>query len=516
MSTARARWCWRCPTAAAAASPRATCSSPAPPEMSELLFLPLGGSGEIGMNLNLYGCDGRWLMVDCGVTFPGDDMPGVDSILPDPRFIAERRKQLVGLVLTHGHEDHLGAVAWLWPKLGCPVYATPFTAALLKRKLVERNLIKDVKLHLVEPGKTLKLGPFAVDYVGITHSIPESHSLAIRTRHGTVLHTGDWKLDPEPLVGPPTDAAAFERLGQEGVLALVCDSTNALSPGTSGSEGALRQSLIELVARETRRVCITTFASNVARIDTVAKVAAATGRRLCVVGRSLWRILECARETGYLQDLPELLHEDEVGYLPPGDVLFLVTGCQGEPRGALSRIAYGEHRHVGLKRGDLVIFSSRQIPGNERRIGQVVNRLAADDIRVVTWSDAFVHVSGHPCQDELRRYYAWARPRIAVPVHGEIRHLKRHVELAREAGVSETVLIENGAMVRLAPGPAEIVDRVPSGRLLVEGSRIHGDDAGPLRARKRAAFNGALVAAVALDHNDELAAPVRLSALGLF
>lgn len=464
-----------------------------------LTFLPLGGAGEIGMNLNLYGLDGKWLMVDLGIAFADDTMPGIDILTPDPSWIADRAEDLLALVLTHAHEDHLGAVAHLWPELECPVYATPFAAALLRRKLAEVDLEGEVPIHDLVPSETLELGPFRLTPIGLTHSIPEMQALAIETRHGRVLHTGDWKLDPDPLVGPASDLAALEALGDRQVLAMVCDSTNALSPGTSGSEADVRTNLIDLVRMQTGRVAIATFASNVARVQTVGEVARATGRRLCIVGRSLHRILTVSQETGYLRDMPMLVDEREIAYLPREEVLLLCTGCQGEPRGAMARIAAGGHPHVSLAAGDTAIFSSKIIPGNERSLYALHNMLAEAGVEVLTEKDAPIHVSGHPCRDELAEMYRLVRPQIAIPVHGEARHLIAHAALARSLGVAEAVVTRNGHAVQIAPGPARIVAEVPSGRLALDGEDLVLPDGPVLRTRRRLMRNGAVFVTLMLD-----------------
>ena len=481
----------------------------------DLIFLPLGGAGEIGMNLNLYGHSGKWLMVDLGITF-GDDMtPGVDLITPDPTFIAERRDDLLGLVLTHAHEDHLGAVPHLWPRLRCPVYATPFTARVLRRKLLEHGLEDEVPVHIVPLGGEVVLPPFDITFMAITHSILEPNALAIRTPAGTVLHTGDWKLDPEPLVSAPTDEAAFRAVGDAGVVAMVCDSTNALVDGTSGSEAGVRQRLIDLVGTKTGRVAITTFASNVARIKTMAEVARAHDRHLIVVGRSLWRMIEAARETGYMDDLGPVLDDREGGYLPPEKVLYLCTGCQGEPRGAMARIAGGSHPEVTLGAGDCVIFSSRIIPGNERAIGRMHNQLVEAGIDVVSERDADVHVSGHPCRDELAAMYCWVRPRIAVPVHGEMRHMRAHASLARGLQVPHAAIAANGQVLRLDADAPEVVGEVQSGRLLIDGSRLVENSDGALRDRRRLMFDGTIVTTLVVDEAGELLADPSVVLQGL-
>ena len=481
----------------------------------DLVFLALGGAGEIGMNLNLYGHAGKWLMVDLGITFPGEGHPGIDVITPDPSFIVDRRDDLLGLVLTHAHEDHLGAVPYLWPSLRCPVYATPFSAAVLRAKLAEVGLLREVPLTEVPLGARLDLGPFGIEFLSITHSIPEPNALIIRTPLGTVLHTGDWKLDPAPVVGEATDEAAFRKVGDDGVLALVCDSTNVFTRGHSGSEGALHDSLSKLMADRKGRVAVTTFSSNIARLLTVARVAREHDRHLAVVGRSLLRMLECARLTGYADGLGEVLHEAEGGHLPADKVVYLCTGCQGEPRGAMARIAAGEHRHIYLEAGDLAIFSSKVIPGNEAAIARVQNRLIAGGVQVIGEHDAFVHVSGHPCRDELAEMYRWARPRIAVPVHGELRHIVEHAALAASLQVLETPAIRNGQVLRLAPGPAMVVEAVPAGRWYVDEGVLLPEGAQAMRDRRKLMHAGTAQATLVLDQHGDPAAPPRLSLTGI-
>lgn len=484
-------------------------------ENRELLFTPLGGVGEFGMNLALYGVGGDWIMVDCGMAFADETVPGVDLLLPDTQFIADQKDRLLGLVLTHGHEDHLGAVPYLWPELECPVFATPFTASLLRHKLTEVGLLDRVPLTEVPVGGSLTLGPFDVNYIQVAHSILEAHSLAIRTPAGVVVHSGDWKIDPKPLIGPLTDETRFRELGEQGVLALIGDSTNVFVRGHSGSEGALAPSLTEIVGEKTGRVAVTTFASNAPRIHSIAMAAAENDRELVVVGRSLWRTIEVARENGYLADLPTILSDDEAEFLPAANTLFLVTGCQGEARGAMSRIAHGQHPRITMGRGDTVIFSSKIIPGNEVNIGRAVNRLVYAGVEVITEKDQFVHVSGHPGQEEMLQMYDWLRPEIAVPVHGEARNLARHAALATQAGVGQTLVIENGAMVRLAPGPAEVVDHVPTGRLALSGKKAVPIDSESVRARRKMSFNGLIVAIIVLDEDGFAAAPMRVMLRGL-
>ncbi|MBX6368524.1 MAG: ribonuclease J [Rhodospirillales bacterium] len=481
----------------------------------ELLFLALGGAGEIGMNLNLYGYGGQWLMLDCGITFGDDRAPGVDVLLPDPGFIVERREKLAGLVVTHAHEDHLGAIPYIWDRLRCPVYATPFAAAVLRAKLQEASFGDDVPITVVPMSGKFSVGPFDLELVTLTHSIPEPNAVVLRTPVGTVLHTGDWKLDPDPVLGPTADEEALRRLGDEGVLAMICDSTNALRPGESGSEADVGRSLMKLFGQFQHRIAVACFASNVARLRSISDAARAHGRDVALVGRSLWRIEQAARATGYLDGVPPFLTEDEAGYLPREKVVLICTGSQGEPRSALARIARDDHAHIVLEPGDAVIFSSRVIPGNELAIARLQNDLAQLGVEIVTDSDAFVHVSGHPARDELLRMYQLVRPKIAVPVHGEPRHLLAHAKLAEECQVQQALVIENGDVVRLGPGPAAVVGDVPTGRLGVEGQRLLVIGEGALRSRQRMVFNGAAVATVVLDRSGELLATPRISAPGL-
>ncbi len=447
----------------------------APKPTDELVFLPLGGSGEIGMNLNAYGYgppdDRKWIIVDIGVTFGGIETPGVELILPDATFLEGERDNILGIVLTHAHEDHIGALPWLWPKLRAPVYATPFTAALLRYKLKERGLLEKVKLTEIPLKGDLTLGPFEIEFVTLTHSIPEPNGLAIRTPLGLVWHTGDWKIDPDPLIGEVTDVATLRAMADEGVLAMVCDSTNVFVEGSAGSEADVRVRLTEVIAECKGRVAVTAFASNVARVETVIHAAKAAGRTVCLVGRSMHRIVAAAQSVGLLADSPAFIDESEAGSLPDENILFLCTGSQGEARAALSRIASGEHRHVSLRAGDTVIFSSRIIPGNETEIFALQNKLMERHIEVITDKDEDVHVSGHPCRDELRQMYQWARPRIAIPVHGERRHLLEHEKFAHEMQVQQAIAPNNGDLIRLAPGPAKVIDEVPAGRLYLDAAR---------------------------------------------
>ena len=479
----------------------ATSTSAAPHVQRDALhFLPLGGAGEIGMNLNLYACDGAWLMVDLGITFAGDTLPGIDVVMPDPAFIEERRKDLLAIVLTHAHEDHLGAVAYLWPRLRCPVYATPFAAAVLREKLRDEGLLSEVPLTEVPLSGQLDLGPFALTFISLTHSIPEPNALLIETPYGRVMHTGDWKIDPDPLVGDPLDEAALRQAGEAGVLALVGDSTNATVEGESGSEGAVRQTLARLIAEREKGIAVTLFASNVARLESVALAARDAGREPVLAGRSLQRYVRAARACGYLDGL-RLLTEDEGAPLHSSQVLYLCTGCQGEPRAAMSRIASDSHPRVSLGEGDTVIFSSKIIPGNERTIGNLHNRLLRRGIEVITETDANVHVSGHPCRGELRQMYQWIRPQIAVPVHGEARHMQAHGALARALQVPEPVLVENGDLLRLGPGKAAIVGHAQAGRLALDGGQIVATDHVSIGARRKLMHNGAIFVSVIVDRS---------------
>jgi ribonuclease J len=485
------------------------------PGNSELLFLPLGGCGEIGMNLNLYGHAGKWLMVDLGITFGREDTPGIDVILPDPAFIVERRDELAGLVLTHAHEDHIGAVPYLWPRLRCPIYATPFTAAVLRRKLSEANLLGEARITEIPMSGRFKVGPFEIELISITHSIPEPNAVVIRTRLGAVLHTGDWKLDPDPVIGPITDEKALRALGDEGVLAMICDSTNVLVEGSSGSEAEVRQSLEKLIGEYDQRIAVACFASNLARIESVTRAALAHDRDVGLVGRSLWRMVEAAKETGYLTDLPDFVDEADIGHLPRDRVLMICTGSQGEPRSALARIVRGEHPDVTLELGDAAIFSSRIIPGNEHAIGELHNALIHLGVKIVTERDHFIHVSGHPARDDLADMYRWIKPRIAVPVHGELRHLRAHIELAQSCQVREALLAENGTMIRLAPGPGEVVSQEISGRLALDGKVLVPLEGASLKARQRMAFNGTAVATLVLNGSGKLLGNLQITIHGL-
>lgn len=470
----------------------------------ELLYLSLGGSGEIGMNLNLYGCAGQWLIVDMGVTFGNADYPGIDIIMPDTAFIEERRDDLAGILLTHAHEDHIGAVAYLAADLGVPVYANRFTAGLVARKLAEEGLEKQVRLEIVANDARFKLGPFAIRLVPLAHSIPDMCAAVIDTPYGRIFHTGDWKLDTDPELGVPDAEARVRPIGDEGVLALVCDSTNVFNLEPSGSEGGVRDGLLQVVKEATGRVVVTTFASNAARLATLGEVARKSGRTLAVAGRSLDRIIEVARSCGYLKDFPETVDWDAAMRLPRDRVMIIATGGQGEPRAALARIAEGNHP-IKLDRGDRVVYSSKQIPGNEIAIGRIMNLLAERGIETVTEKQAHIHVSGHPGRPELAAMYEWVRPRIIVPVHGEMRHMLEQARFAKSCGIPEAVVQKNGQLVRLAPGEPAIIDHVRAGRLILDGDMITPADGSAINERRRLSQTGHVVVALRKGEADVVA-----------
>ncbi|MDP6173208.1 MAG: ribonuclease J [Rhodospirillales bacterium] len=485
----------------------------------ELVFVPLGGAGEIGMNLNLYGLgpadDRRWLMVDCGITFGDEGTPGIDVILPDPKFIEEQADRLEGILLTHGHEDHLGAVPYLGERLQCPVYATPFTLALLRRKLEMDGLTGKLDLREIPLGDKFYIGPFSLEMIKLTHSMPEPNAVVLRTELGTVLHSGDWKLDPDPVIEEAADEEALRRLGEEGVMTAVVDSTNIFKPDSSGSEADLLESLTEIIGTCSERVAVACFASNVARLHTIFEAASANGRAVALVGRSLWRINGAARETGYLDHLPPFLEAEDTEDMPKDRILYICTGSQGEPRAALTRIANDSFRSVTLEAGDAVIYSSRVIPGNEMSISRIQNRLAKKGVRVITSADHFTHVSGHPAEGEVRRFYDMVQPGTAIPVHGETRHMARHAEVASDCGVQDVVTVKNGDMVRLAPGPAQCVGEVPVGRLYVDGKNLRPMNGKVRKQRSKVLYNGAAMLSLVLDDEGDLLADPQFSSHGL-
>jgi ribonuclease J len=487
----------------------------------ELVFLPLGGLGEIGMNAALYGfgpeTDRQWILVDCGMGFGGEEhLPGIDLVYPDLRFIEEDRHNLLGIFITHAHEDHIGALVEMWPRLRAPVYATKFAIGLLETRRLSEAGAPKIDLNEIAPGQRLKLGPFDIEYVPVAHSIPESNAMAIRTPHGLVVHTGDWKLDPTPYLGSLTSEETFRALGNEGVLALVCDSTNVVRDGVSPSEADVSRNLAALIKDAPYRVAITTFASNVARIRSVAEAARECGREVVVVGRAMDRVVDVANECGYLEGLPEFRSTDTFGYLPRDKVVAVLTGSQGEPRAALARISQDEHPDIALSKGDRVIFSSRAIPGNEKEVGAIINRLIEQGIEVITDRTELVHVSGHPRRGELAQMYQWTRPRIAIPAHGEALHLEEHARFARAQGVPEVVHgVRNGKMVRLAPGPAEIIDDVPAGRLYKDGNIVLPAGERAVPERRKLSFAGIVSVAIAIDEAGEIAGDPVIDAMGL-
>jgi len=485
------------------------------PGKNDFWFLPLGGSGEIGMNLNLYGHDGQWLMVDLGVTF--NDRFGIDVITPDPEFIVQQRDRVVGLVLTHAHEDHVGAIPYLWPMLRCPIYATKFTAEIVRQKVKEFPWSRDVKIIEVPLSGELKVGKFLVEYITLTHSIPEPNALAIATPLGTVMHTGDWKIDPVPMVGEATDAERLMDWGDQGILALVCDSTNVFTEGTAGSEEIVRKELFSQVASQTgKRVIVACFASNLARVETAILAARACGRKVCLVGRSLHKMVDAAQKTGYLKDIPIFINEETAMRLPPEEVMILSTGSQGEPRAALSRMAGDSHPFIKLDHRDVVFFSSRMIPGNEKSISLLQNNLVRKGVQIITSHDQEdIHVSGHPARDELIQMYEWIKPQVLIPVHGELRHMTEQANLGLSCGIPKAIVPENGSIIRLDANNPAIIDYVPVGRLGYDGSRMVPMSGPMMSERAKLAVNGAVFVSVALDRSGDLECDPQLSLIGL-
>jgi ribonuclease J len=481
---------------------------------NELLFLALGGSGEIGMNVNLYGTQGKWVMVDLGLTFADPNYPGVDLILPDLEFIEKNIDDLIGIVLTHGHEDHIGALPYFAADLGVPLYATPFTAGLIRGKLEEEGISKKVKLHMIEKEGSFQLGPFGFTYVPLAHSIPEGNALLIDTPYGKIFHTGDWKLDEEPLLGTPSTAAELSAIGDSGVLALVCDSTNVFNEEASGSEAMVREGLDGVIAAATGRVLVTTFASNAARVQTLGEVARDTNRQLCVAGRSLDRIIKVAKASGYLKDFPETIDFDAAMRLAPRDVMIIATGGQGESRAALARVAFDSHQ-IKLSEGDTVVFSSKQIPGNEMAIGRIQNQLAAKGVIMVTDRQAHVHVSGHPGRPELELMYKWIRPEILLPVHGEMRHMAEQARFGIEKGVPKAVVQTNGTVLRLAPNGPQLVGHERTGRLVLDGDVILPAEGSTMNERRRISAHGLISVAVALDSQGRVRGKPSISLQGV-
>jgi ribonuclease J len=479
----------------------------------ELIFCPLGGSGEIGMNMNLYAYgkenDQKWIIVDMGVTFADDTIPGVDLIMPDPGFIIDKKEDLLGIVLTHAHEDHIGAVAHIWPELKCKLFATPFTATLLTEKFKEKKIDISTFLKIVPLNSKIKLGNFEIDFVTLTHSILEPNGLCIKTPLGTILHTGDWKIDPKPLIGNKIDEEKLKKIGDSGVSAMICDSTNIFSPGRAGSESDVRDSLLGIMELKTKRILVTSFASNVARMETIFYCAKKTGRSICLVGRSMHRIFKAAKKCGYLKGLIEPLEPRAAKKVPKNKILYLATGSQGEPMGAMSRIVSGSHPEVLLEEGDCVIFSSKIIPGNEKKLYNLQNQIVKDNIEIISEENAFVHVSGHPNRDDLKDMYKWVKPRSIIPVHGEHRHMQEHVSFAKEMQVPKTLLIENGDIIKLLPGDApQIIDKAPSGRVYLDGSINVETESQSIKDRKNLSINGYLEITLLVSNNGKIKKPI--------
>jgi len=485
-----------------------------PPD-DALWFLPLGGCGEIGMNLNLYGTCGKWLMVDCGVCFPDENTPGIEIITPDVSFIAERRQELLGMVITHGHEDHYGAIEYLWPQLKCPIYATRFTAEMIRAKLAEAGLNGQVSVTEMALGGGFELGPFKGEMIRVTHSVPETHMLHLSTLHGSVLHTGDWKFDLHPIIGDLTDGDRLKELGKQDLLALVGDSTGALTPGHTGSELDVQNAFRDVFRRYKHRIVVTCFSSHMARLKSVAIVAREQGRYVALAGRSLWRNAEIAEACGYLPEFSQFLSEHEAMQAPRDKIVFVSTGCQAQPRSALVRIAAFDHPAIELDGGDAVIFSSREIPGNEKAIARLQNQLIHQGIEILTWNSAPVHVSGHCSQDDIARLYQWTRPRLAVPVHGELRHQTEHARIAMEQGVSDTIVPRNGEVFRLGPGVYEKVAEVQAGRHGLDGKVLRVLDRETIKHRKKMNYNGVAVLSLALDRRGLPAHEPQFTLLGI-
>ena len=479
----------------------------------ELLFCPLGGSGEIGMNMNLYAYgkedNQKWIIVDLGVTFADDSIPGIDLIMPDPGFIIDKKEDLLGIVLTHAHEDHIGAVAHIWPELKCKLYATPFTAALITEKFKEKKIDITSFLKTVPLNSKIKLGEFEIDFVTLTHSILEPNGLSIKTPLGTILHTGDWKIDPNPLIGNKIDEDKLKKIGNEGVLAMICDSTNIFSPGRAGSESDVRDSLLRIMESKTKRILVTSFASNVARMESIFYCAKKTGRAICLVGRSMHRIFKAAKKCGYLKGLIDPIEPRDAKKVAKNKILYLATGSQGEPMGAMNRIVNGSHPDVFLEEGDCVIFSSKIIPGNEKKLYNLQNQIVRNNIEIISEENAFVHVSGHPNRDDLKDMYKWVKPKSIIPVHGEHRHMQEHVNFAKEMQVPKTLLIENGDIIKLLPGDApKVIDKAPSGRVYLDGNINVETDAQSVKDRKNLSINGYLEITLLVSNNGKIKKPI--------
>tara|TARA_B100000965_G_scaffold78363_2_gene62306 strand:- start:3587 stop:5251 length:1665 start_codon:yes stop_codon:yes gene_type:complete len=482
-------------------------------EKKELVFCPLGGSGEIGMNMNLYGFgtkeSQKWIVVDMGVTFADDSIPGVDLILPDPGFLLDKKEDLLGIILTHAHEDHIGSVSHIWPSLKCKIYATPFTAVLIQEKFKEKKIDISKFLQIVPLNSKIHLGAFEIDFITLTHSILEPNGLSITTPLGSILHTGDWKIDPNPLVGGKIDEKKLKKIGEKGVSIMICDSTNVFSPGRAGSESDVRDSLLKIMDSKSKRILVTSFASNVARMETIFYCAKKTKRSICLVGRSMQRIYKAAKKCGYLGNLIEPIDPKNAKNLSKNKILYLATGSQGEPMGAMNRIVNGIHPEVFIEDGDCVIFSSKIIPGNEKKLYQLQNLIVRNNIEIITEENAFVHVSGHPNRDDLKDMYNWIRPQCIIPVHGEHRHMKEHAAFAKEMKVPKTLLIENGDIIRLLPGnEPKIIDKAPTGRLYLDGNLGVDAESQSIKDRKNLSINGYLEITLIVSNNGKIKKPI--------
>tara|TARA_B100000212_G_scaffold338098_1_gene314061 strand:- start:276 stop:1937 length:1662 start_codon:yes stop_codon:yes gene_type:complete len=479
----------------------------------ELLFCPLGGSGEIGMNMNLYAFGNeenrKWIVVDMGVTFADDSIPGIDLIFPDPSFLIDKKKDLLGIVLTHAHEDHIGAIAHIWPQLNCNIYATPFTAVLVQEKFKEKKIDISRKMKIVQLNSSLKLGPFDIDFVALTHSILEPNGLSINTPLGTVLHTGDWKIDPNPLIGNNIDKQKLIEIGKKGVIAMICDSTNVLYPGRAGSESDVRDSLLNIIEKQKKKIIITSFASNVARMETVFYCAKKTNRKICLVGRSMLRIYKAAKQCGYLGNLLEPIDVKDSNKIPREEIIFLCTGSQGEPMGAMNRVINDTHPDVYIESGDTIIFSSKMIPGNEKKLYKLQNLITKKDINLITEENAFVHVSGHPNRDDLKDMYSWIKPNCVIPVHGEHRHMKEHISFSKEMQVPYSLQVENGDIIKLMPSRnAKIVDKAPSGKMYLDGEISVNSESRSIKERRNLASNGYLEVTIIISNSGKLTKPI--------
>ena len=473
-------------------------------QKDQLIFCPLGGSGEIGMNMNLFSYgkpdNQKWLIVDIGVTFADDTLPGIDLIYPDPGFIIDKKDDLLGIILTHAHEDHIGAIAHIWPQLKCNIYATPFTSVLIKEKFKEKKIEIENNLKIVDLNGTIKLGPFTIEFVTLTHSILEPNGLSIKTPVGTILHTGDWKCDPNPLIGNTINEKKLKQIGEQGVLAMICDSTNVFNPGRAGSELDVRQNLLKIMQNKNKRIVVTSFASNVARMETIFYCAKKIERQISLVGRSMHRIYKAAKQCGYLNNVIDPIDSREAKKVSKEKIVYLCTGSQGEPMGAMMRIANYVHPDVFIEEGDTVIFSSKIIPGNEKKLYNLHNQLVKNGIEVISEENEFVHVSGHPNQEDLKDMYNWVKPRSIIPVHGEHRHMIEHINFAKEMQVPYPVQIENGDIVQIYPGEEpHIVDKAPVGRMYVDGNISISEDSQSLKERKNLANNGYLEVTIIIN-----------------